>query len=80
MKRFVTILLVVMLIFAMSGIAFAAEVVSPEKGNTDVPVDDDPGTKSPQTGETFSVLWAALAAVVLLGAAVFCVKKLAAAK
>ena len=78
MKKFVAILLVVVLVFAMSSVAFAADVVSPEKDNTKVPVNS--GTTSPQTGESFSVLWVVLAAVLMLGVAFFCGKKFVAAK
>lgn len=80
MKKFVAILLVVVLVFAMSSVALAADVVSPEKGNTNPTVNTDPNTTSPQTGESFSVLWVVLAAVLMLGVAVFCGKKFVAAK
>ena len=79
-KKFLAILLVVVLVFAMSSVAFAADVVSPEKDNTKVPVNSDPGTTFPQTGESFSVLWVVLAAVLMLGVAFFCGKKFVAAK
>ena len=51
MKRFVAILLILVLVFALSATAFAAgAVVSPEKNNTDTTVTPDKGTTSPQTG------------------------------
>ena len=66
MKRFVAILLILVLVFALSATAFAASnVTSPEKGNT-----------SPQTGESFSILWVILAAIAAIGAVLFCGKKL----
>jgi hypothetical protein len=56
-------------------VAFAeTNVVSPEKGNTN-PTPAPSGNKSHQTGESFSVVWVVLAAVVLLGVAFFCGKK-----
>ena len=64
MKRFVAILLILVLVFALSATAFAAgAVVSPEKNNTDTTVTPDKGTTSPQTGESFSILWVILAAI-----------------
>lgn len=81
MKKLVALLLIVVLVFAMSSVCFAADaVVSPEKGNTNVTVNDDPTTTSPQTGESFSVLWVVLAAVAMLGVALVCGKKFVAAK
>ncbi|MEI3160833.1 MAG: hypothetical protein V8S57_03435 [Oscillospiraceae bacterium] len=42
MKRFVAILLILVLVFALSATAFAAgNVTSPEKGNTDATVTPD---------------------------------------
>ena len=61
MKKFFAIVLVVVLVFAMASVAFAAgnPVVSPEKPNTSPSV--VPGGKtSPQTGESFSVVWVVL--------------------
>ena len=44
MKRFVAILLILVLVFALSATAFAAgSVTSPEKGNTDANVTPDKG-------------------------------------
>ena len=77
MKRFVAILLILVLVFALSATAFAASnVTSPEKGNTN----PDSGKTSPQTGESFSILWVILAAVAAVGAVLFCGKKLVRAK
>ena len=77
MKRFVAILLILVLVFALSATAFAASnVTSPEKGNTDANVNPDSGKASPQTGESFGILWVILAAVAAVGAVLFCGKKL----
>ena len=80
MKKLVAIALIVVLVFAMGTVAFAeGNVVSPEKGNT--PTTPAPkGNTSHQTGESVSVVWIVLAAVVLLGVAFFCGKKFVAAK
>lgn len=80
MKKLVAIALVVVLVFAMGTVAFAeGSVSSPEKGNT--PTTPAPqGNTSHQTGESVSVVWIVLAAVVLLGVAFFCGKKFVAAK
>ena len=81
MKRFVAILLILVLVFALSATAFAASnVTSPEKGNTNPNVNPDSGKTSPQTGEAFSILWVILAAVAAVGAVLFCGKKLVRAK
>ncbi len=81
MKRFVAILLILVLVFALSATAFAASnVTSPEKGNTNPNVNPDSGKNSPQTGESFSILWVILAAVAAVGAVLFCGKKLVRAK
>ena len=54
MKRFVAILLILVLVFALSATAFAASnVTSPEKGNTNPNVNPDSGKTSPQTGGAF---------------------------
>lgn len=75
MRKLMAIVLVVVLVFAMASVAFAdTGVVSPEKGNSDKPVTPS-GDKSHQTGESFSVIWIVIAAVVLLGVAFFCGKK-----
>jgi LPXTG-motif cell wall-anchored protein len=76
MKRFVAILLILVLVFALSATAFAGSVTSPEKGNTDANVTPDKGNTSPQTGESFSILWVILAAIAAIGAVLFCGKKL----
>lgn len=77
MKRFVAILLILVLVFALSATAFAASnVTSPEKGNTDANVNPDSGKTSPQTGESFGILWVILAAIAAIGAVLFCGKKL----
>ena len=81
MKRFVAILLILVLVFALSATAFAASnVTSPEKGNTNPNVNPDSGKTSPQTDESFSILWVILAAVAAVGAVLFCGKKLVRAK
>ena len=81
MKHFVAILLILVLVFALSATAFAASnVTSPEKGNTNPNVNPDSGKPSPQTGESFSILWVILAAVAAVGAVLFCGKKLVRAK
>ena len=81
MKRFVAILLILVLVFALSATAFAASsVTSPEKDNTNPNVNPDSGKTSPQTGEYFSILWVILAAVAAVGAVLFCGKKLVRAK
>ena len=77
MKRFVAILLILVLVFALSATAFAARnVTSHAKGNTDANVNPDSGKTSPQTGESFGILWVILAAVAAVGAVLFCGKKL----
>lgn len=43
-------------------------------------VNPDSGKTSPQTGESFSILWVILAAVAAVGAVLFCGKKLVRAK
>ena len=49
MKRFVAILLILVLVFALSATAFAASnVTSPEKGNTNPNVNPDSGKTSPR--------------------------------
>ena len=79
MRKFMAIVLVVVLVFAMASVAFAASgVTSPEKDNTNPNV--KPSDKSHQTGEAFSVVWIVLAAIVLLGVAFFCGKKFLAVK
>ena len=79
MKHFVAILLILVLVFALSAFA-ASNVTSPEKGNTNPDVNPDSGKTSPQTGESFSILWVILAAVAAVGAVLFCGKKLVRAK
>ncbi len=77
MKKLVSILLILVLMFSLSCVAFAAtseEVISPDHGNTD-PATDDP-TPGPQTGDTGAIYWVIAVAVLALGAAVFCGRKL----
>ena len=74
MKKLVCLLLVLVLVFAMSAGAFAENVVSPEKGNTNISPDDEP--KSPQTGDSGAVYWVLAAMTLAVGAVVFCGKKL----
>lgn len=80
MKKLFAIVLVVVLVFAMASVAFAAtDVVSPEQSNTSPSVVPS-GRTSPQTGESFSVIWVVMAALVLLAVALFCGKKLISVK
>ena len=79
MKKFVCILLILVLMFAMATVVLAAErVVSPEKGNTDVETEDKPA--APQTGETSAIYWVIAAMIFAVGTVVFCGKKLVAEK
>lgn len=78
MKKFVCILLVLVLMFAMAATVFADNVVSPEKDNTDVKPDDSKA--SPQTGETNTIFWVVTALIVAIGALLFCGKKLVCSK
>lgn len=50
--------------------------VTPDKGNTDANGTPNKGNTSPQTGESFSILWVILAAIAAIGAVLFCGKKL----
>ena len=50
--------------------------VTPDKGNTDANATPGKGNTSPQTGESFSILWVILAAIAAIGAVLFCGKKL----
>lgn len=71
MKKFVAILLILVMVFAMSSIAFAAnDVISPQSG------DEEPDVPSPQTGDLAGMFWVAAAAVLAIGFAVFFGKKL----
>lgn len=74
MKKLVSILLILILVFSMATVAFAQSVSSPEKDNTDVNTDDSEA--SPQTGETNTMLWVIVAMVVAVGALIFCGRKL----
>ena len=76
MKKLVSVLLILVLVFSLSCVAFAANdtVISPEHGNTD-PGTDDP-TPGPQTGDTGAIYWVIAASVLALGTAVFCGRKL----
>lgn len=71
MKKFVAILLILVMVFALSSMAFAAtDVVSPEGA------DDDHDDPSPQTGDLANIYWVVIAAVLAVGLAFFCGKKL----
>ena len=76
MKKLVSILLILVLVFSMSAFALAdpADVVSPEKGNTNV--DNNNPNPSPQTGDTNTIFFVVAAMVLAIGAAVFCGSKL----
>lgn len=79
MKKFVSILLILVLMFALASVAFAdTDVSSPEQGNTDVQPDDKPA--APQTGETGAIYWVVVAMLLAVGTVVFCGKKLVADK
>lgn len=78
MKKFVSILLVMLLMFAMTAVAFADDVISPQKENTDVEPEDNP--TAPQTGETSAIYWVIAAMIFAVGTVVFCGKKLVADK
>ncbi len=72
MKKLVSILLILVLVFSMSCAVFAADVISPEPSNT--PIDDD--TPSPQTGETISAVWVAVIGAAAVAVLAFCGRKL----
>ena len=75
MKKFMAILLILVMVFAMSSIAFATtDVTSPEGSN------EDPDQPSPQTSDLANIVWVAVAAVLAIGLAVFFGKKLAVEK
>ena len=76
MKKLIAIMMIFVLVFALSGVVYAnANVISPEKPNTDV-TPEEPGTPSPQTGESVGIVWFVVAAAVLLAVAFICVRKL----
>lgn len=72
MKKLVSILLIIVLMFSMSCVVFAADVVSPEASNT--PTDDTP--TAPQTGETISAAWVAVIGAAAVAVLAFCGRKL----
>ncbi|MDO4815011.1 MAG: hypothetical protein Q4A83_00205 [Bacillota bacterium] len=75
MKKFVAILLILVMVFALSSVAFAAtDVVSPEG------TDGEHDEPSPQTGDLANIYWIVIAAVLAVGVAFFCGKKLIAEK
>ena len=78
MKKFVCVLLILVFMFAMASVAFAANTISPERGNSDVDSDDKPA--APQTGETGTIYWVIAAMIFAVGTVVFCGKKLVAQK
>lgn len=78
MKKFVCILLIFVLMFALASVVLADDVVSPEKGNTDVDPQDNPA--APQTGETGAIYWVVAAMLFAVGTVIFCGKKLVAQK
>lgn len=78
MKKFVSILLILVLMFSLAAVVFADTAISPEKENTDVdPVEPTP---APQTGDTDTIYWVIAAMVLAVGAVIFCGKKLVADK
>lgn len=75
MKKFVCLLLVFVLMFALCSVAFAKnDVVSPEQGNTDIDIDNP--EPSPQTGDTNTIFFVSAALILALGVVLFCGKKL----
>jgi hypothetical protein len=72
MKKLISILLILVLMFSMSCAVFATDVVSPEASNT--PTDDNP--PSPQTGETISAAWVMVIAAAAVAVLAFCGRKL----
>ncbi len=75
MKKLVSILLILVLVFSLSAAVFAAtDVTSPETGNTDV--DNNNEKPSQQTGDTNTIFFVAAALLLAVGAALFCGKKL----
>lgn len=74
MKKFMIILLVMVMVFSMSVMAFAENVSSPEQGNTDV--NNGNGEKAPQTGDTNTIFFVIAAIIVAAGVVLFCGKKL----
>ena len=74
MKKFMIILLVMVMVFSMSVMAFAENVSSPEQGNTDV--NNGNGEKAPQTSDTNTIFFVIAAIIVAAGVVLFCGKKL----
>ena len=74
MKKYMIILLVLVMVFSMSAVAFADNVTSPEQGNTDIDANDT--EKAPQTGDTNTVFYVIIALVLAVGVVAFCGRKL----
>ena len=75
MKQFISILLIVVLMFSLASVVFAETALSPEKQNTKV-TPQKTGKASPQTGETNAIFWVIAALVLSIGVVLFCGKKL----
>lgn len=74
MKKIISILLILVLMFSLAAAVFADSVSSPEKQNTKVQAKKS--AASPQTGETGAIFWVIAAMLLSIGTALFCGKKL----